>query len=84
MNPKQIFDSCDELREFNADCKELLDKLMGIKTPMSFDDDFATDAELQALEDELDRMAMQIPQAVNIKNIILRLPAVRATKINFI
>jgi len=84
MNPKQIFDNCDELREFNADCKELLDKLMAIKTPMSFDDDFATDAELQALEDELDRMAAQIPQAVNIKQIILNLPAVRATKINFI
>lgn len=84
MNPKYIFDNCDELREFDVDCKELLDKIMTIKTPMSFDDDFATDAELQALEDELDRMAVQMPQAVNIKDIILKLPAVRATKINFI
>jgi hypothetical protein len=57
---------------------------MNIKTPVDFDSDFASDEELRALERELDRMAARIPQATEFKSIILRLPAVRAIKVNFI
>jgi hypothetical protein len=84
MNTRDIFESCGEFAGLSDDNKELLDKIMNIKTPMDFDDDFVTDTELQTLESELDRMATHIPQANSFKEIILMLPAVRATKINFI
>lgn len=84
MDPRQVFDDCEEFERFNENSKILLDKIMNIKTPTAFDDEFATDEELEVLTSELDRMAEGIPQVTSIKNIIARLPAVRVNKINFI
>lgn len=83
MNIKRIFDNCNTLEEFGA-FKVLLNKIMTIKTPMYFDDDFASEEELVELENELDRIAELIPIAFSFKRAIITLPAIRSTKVNFI
>lgn len=84
MNVRKIFDGCEEIKGFDPNAKTLLDKIMNIKTPMGFDDEFATDEELQTLEEELDRGHSYAPQILNVKRVISKLPAIRSFKVNFI
>lgn len=70
MDVKKIFESCSDIEPFNSDCYELLEKVMSITSPMKFDDEFASEEDLDRLEAELDRFNMRSPEADTLRRTI--------------
>lgn len=64
--------------------RELLDKLMAIDNPMDFDDDFATDEELEALESALDNLEIGLPEAIQFKQHMVTARAIQTSTTKFI
>ena len=62
MNINNFFENVNESGTFSPPLQELLDKLMAIKNPMDFTNEVATDEQLEALEDEMDRFEVLMPK----------------------
>lgn len=75
MNVEEFFNSLVEINSLSAEQRELIDKMMSLETPMSFDDDFATDEELDALENIMDAAEREAPSYITLKEVISQLPA---------
>lgn len=84
MNVKKIFDGCVNIDPFNQECKVLLDKIMSLSSPMKFDDEFASDEELNRLEAELDRFNRRSRESETFRYAIERLPAYKTNNFIFI
>lgn len=85
MNIEDFFNSLIETQvSLTAEQRQLIDTMMELNSPMAFDDDFATDEELDALEDAMDRAECEVPSCVNLKNVISSLPARKSNKDDFI
>jgi len=70
----KIFDSLTEITDIEQRCNSLLESLVNIKNPMKFDDNFATDEQLNQLEIYLDNKLVGNAEAESFKNIINSLP----------
>jgi hypothetical protein len=79
MNLQNFFEVIPEAQTMADDMKELLNKLMEIDSPMDFDDDFATDEELEALESALDTLEIGLPEANQFKTHIVNAKAIQAS-----
>ena len=64
MDIKKIFKKVKDTEVMPIVLKELLDKIMTLKNPMDFDDEFATDEQLDALEDALDGQEGKMPMII--------------------
>jgi hypothetical protein len=84
MNIEKIFKECVNVEGFNNESKQLLDRLMAIATPMSFDDDFATDAQLDALITEMDRCNTVSSEADRLVSAVERLEPYQSNRFVFI
>ena len=84
MNIEKFFDRCTEIGSFNEDCLELLNKVMSITSPMKFDDDFASDDEMDQLEAELDKFNVRSEETQLFHTIINSAKARRSSRFVFI
>jgi hypothetical protein len=73
MNVNKFFEALVHIDTFNEESLKLLENIMNIDSPMKFDDDFASDENLDKLELELDRVNRVAPQVNLFKNAINRL-----------
>lgn len=84
VNIERLYENCPEMNGFDESCQALLEKLMTVTSPMDFGDDFASDEELDRLEQELDRLDVRNPNIVKIKQIVMGLKAKQALGTIFI
>lgn len=75
MDIERLFESLPEIQTISNEQRQLLDRLMALENPVDFDDEFATDEELDALEDALDQSEREAPHHIQLKNHILRIRA---------
>lgn len=68
MNLIQLYDELPTTEGMSAEQIELLSRIMNLKSPTDFN--FATDAEMDALEDSLDRSERQVPQSIRFKQLV--------------
>ncbi len=84
MNVEKIFKACADIEPFDQECRKLLDKVMSVSSPMKFDDEFATDAELDRLEAELDRFNRRSRESDTLRITVEGLPAYQTNSFVFI
>jgi len=84
MNVEKMFDQLVHVDFFDEKCLELLNKIMELDNPMKFDDAFASDDDLDKLEDELERLETRAPQAVRFKQIVHGLAPCKVPDLPFI
>ena len=82
LNVEAVFELCKEEEGFDPEKKKLLDRLLTIKSPMNFD--FATDEELDALVEEMDREAAKGERSQTLRNVLLSARARRSRRRGFI
>jgi hypothetical protein len=84
MNVAKIFEGCVDIEAFDEECFKLLESLMSITSPMKFDDDFATDEQLDRLEAELDRFNRRSREADTLRQAIQDLAPYQSNRFTFI
>lgn len=84
VNVGKIFEQCVAIEGFNENCHELLDRVMELSSPMMFDDDFASDADLDRLVAELDRFNRRSREADALRRAVESLPAHQTNRFVFI
>jgi hypothetical protein len=84
VNIELLFNNCPEVAGFSEGCQALLEKLMTITSPMDFNNDFASDEELDRLEQELDRLDTKNPNVESFKKIVVDLKEKKANGFIFI
>ena len=52
----ELFESCTAVEPLNEVAQNLLTKIMNINNPMTFNEEFASDEDIQTLERELERL----------------------------
>lgn len=83
-NIEKLFEDIPEHIIFDPALQELLDKIMAITNPMDFNDDFATDAQLEALENEMDRLESRMPELQKFLRLVKNVKATEMDKPSFI
>lgn len=83
-NIDELFEDLPEKYAFSPELQGLLDNIMSIKNPMDFDESFATNEQLDALEDELDRLESRMPELHKVIAIIRNTKATESDKPSFI
>lgn len=84
MDLQHFFEILPETQVMGEREQELLSKIMAITNPMDFDDSFATDEELEALETSLDALEVGLPEAAQFKAQIAVSKAVQSSVTEFI
>lgn len=84
MDVTKMFEQLTHTDFFSEDSLKLLNKIMKIDNPMKFDDAFASDEDLNKLEEELSGLETRTPRAREFKNAVLQLPPCKAPDISFI
>lgn len=84
INLNDLYDSMAESRALTLESEELLSKLLSISSPMKFDADFATDEQLDRLEQELENTAHLQPRVQEVIYTVLGLKAVASNRAVFI
>jgi len=84
INLNDLYESMTETRTLAPESEELLGKLLSLSSPMKFDDDFATDEQLDRLEQELENTAHLQPKVQEMIYIVLGLKPVTSNKAVFI
>ena len=72
-NVNKLFGELTHIDPFDKESLALLERVMGLDNPMRFDDDFASDEDLDKLEDELDNLDRKTPRANSFKNVVVEL-----------
>ncbi|MGW8177895.1 MAG: hypothetical protein ACWGQW_03760 [bacterium] len=75
MNVRRIFEELPEVQHITDEQRELLNRLMNLDNPVNFDENFASDEELDALEDALDLTEREVPHHIILKTAIFNAPA---------
>lgn len=83
MNVSNLFENVSDV-SVNNELQDLLNRIMAITNPMDFDDDFATDEQLEALEDEMDRLESRMPELLKFLEAIKKTKASETTTLVFI
>jgi hypothetical protein len=55
--------------------RDLLQRIIAVNSPIEFDEEFATDDDMDALEDALDAQEIDIPHYHSLKNLVANAPA---------
>ena len=85
MNVSRLYESLMEVPiSLTEEQRTLLDGIMSLNSPMYFDENFATDEELDELESVLDQMEITAPNCINLKNIIAGISAKPSSGTDFI
>lgn len=84
MNASKLFDFFSHTEPFNPKLKTILDNIMNISNPMECTDEMATDAQLEEIEDEMDRIELKMPEAVEFVNKVKKLKPSESSKNTFI
>jgi len=84
INIDEIFEGCLQTQEFDKDSAELLEKVLSIKSPMKFDEQFASDDHLDLLLSEMERMDIRKPHMEKLKNLIHSIKPSRSLQLKFI
>jgi len=83
MDVRKIFEECSDREAAGASHLELLEKLLTITNPMSFEESPSND-EIQELIDEMGRVDAAIPALERFRTQIARLPHSKGTSKIFI
>jgi hypothetical protein len=84
VNVEELFESLGESNSSTEEQTELLNKIMELETPLDFDDDFATEEELDLLESTLDNELIFIPTCNIVKRTLEDAIAIISTQEGFI
>ena len=84
INLDGLYDSMAETRALTLESEELLNKLLSLSSPMKFDAAFATDEQLDRLEQELENTAHLQPRVQEMIYTVLGLRAIASSKAVFI
>lgn len=84
MDISKVFEACQEIEPFSENAKELLKRIMAISSPMDFDNEFATDEQLEFLVSELNRFNTFSRISQTLQSVIRHLPAVKTSSDIFI
>ncbi len=84
VNIDVIFEECEHIEPFDKECLILLERVMSVDNPMRFDDDFATDEQLNHLETQLDLFGQKTPQASRFKRVVAELDSYVTNTVQFI
>lgn len=84
MNLNDMFDSMAETRTLPEESERLLERIMVLSSPMKFDAAFASDEELDRLEQELENAAHLQPKVQDMIYTVLGLKAIVSNKAVFI
>jgi hypothetical protein len=84
INLDDLYDSMAETRALTLESEELLNKLLSLSSPMKFDAAFATDEQLDRLEQELENTAHLQPRVQEMIYTVLGLRAIASSKAVFI
>lgn len=84
MNIDKLFENLPDEADFNPELQDLLNRIIAITNPMDFDNDFATDEQLEALENEMDRLETKMPELLKFIDAIKKMKASESTAPIFI
>ena len=84
MDVKKIFDDCSDTESFDKESYKILEEVLSVSSPMTFDDEVASDAELDRLEAELDRFNRRSPEADTLRRTVQDLPPYQTGEFVFI
>lgn len=84
MDLQEFFDDLPEAEILGEELQELLTRLIAITNPMDFNDDFATDEQLEALENSLDNLEIGMPVANQLKGQVINSRAIQTSIATFI
>jgi len=84
INLNDLYEMMAETRTLTQESEELLNKLLSLSSPMKFDASFATDEQLDRLEQELENTAHLQLQVQEMIYTVLGLRAVVSNKAVFI
>lgn len=84
MDINDLYESMTETRALTQESEELLIKLMSLSSPMKFGADFATDEQLDRLEQELENTAHLQPRVQEVIYTVLGLKPVTSNRAVFI
>jgi hypothetical protein len=84
INIDKMYKNCSMTPGFTQEDQDLLDKMLTISTPMDFNDDFASNEDLDRLEKLLDNSDIINADVLKFKKIIIDLKARQALKSVFI
>lgn len=70
MDIRRIWRRLSDTVIITEEQRELLERIMTLQNPVEFDEEFATDEQLDALEDALDRAEVEVPHQIQLKQII--------------
>lgn len=78
MDIRSLFNSLRESPPFSEESQNLLERIMELDNPVDFNEEFASDEELDRLEDELDAREQEAPAIKKFKTITISLPSKKA------
>lgn len=84
INIDNFYENCLAIDDITKKANILLEKILNIKNPMKFDDNFASEEDLESLEKMLDNTYSRNLSLNNFKEIFKELKPVKALRINFI
>lgn len=84
MNIKKVFENCVETEPFSENCYNLLNRIMSISSPVKFDNEFASEEELNNLESELDRFNIRNEVSNTLRTVLEGLQPHRTNDFTFI
>lgn len=84
INLSEFYTKCIEIGTLSERSQELIDKIMSMSNPMKFDNDLATDEELDTLEHDLDRIYSREPNVNKFKGLLINLKPVKSSGLTFI
>jgi len=71
MNIQRLFEEMPEVQSMTEEQHELLDRIMNLDNPINFNGDFASDEDLDGLENALDQSEREVPHQIQLKTTIL-------------
>ena len=75
MDIQRLFEEMPEVQSMTEEQRELLNRIMTLDNPINFNGEFASDEELDALENALDQTEREVPHQIQLKTLILSAPA---------
>lgn len=84
INIEKIFNTCKEVKGFDQKNVELLNNILSIKSPIDFDNRFATDEELEFLLLEMKHEDLRKPNMEKLKEMICSMKPTKSTQVGFI
>lgn len=84
MEINKLFESCPSLGDFDEESLTLLKEIMSLTSPMKFDNEFASDEQLDKLIEELDRFNKRGNRSDEFRYVLETIKTCKSNKFSFI